>query len=1015
MESKRHPIASRFLATITVLLLVMGLLAFMGPVVSAAPASGGAAATNWFKWTWQNPAPQGNFLDATWGADTNHVWAVGGGGTILAWNGFNWVQQPSGTTSSLFAVSGVDASHVWASGENGTILFFNGSSWVPQNSHTTVPLSGLTALDASHVWAAGDSGVIRFFNGSSWVTQASGTTNQFYGVCALDAHHVWVVGNAGTLRFFNGSTWAVQASGTGNDIFDISVVDAHHVWAVGRNGTVIFFNGTAWSTVNPGTTTTIIAVSALDASHVWVGGLNGMIRFFNGSTWSVQGHGLTANVLNGMFAMDRTHVWAVGDAGVMLAFNGSAWGAQSSGTEPGEGFIQGISAADANHAWAVGVPAMSPTGAFILAYDGTRWTPQKTNLPYLLYSVSALDAKHVWACGSNGTIVFYNGTSWSMQGSGTTDFLRGISALDASHVWAVSNTGKIFFFNGSTWTQQANFGASIAFDGVSALDARHVWAVGSVGKIAFFNGTAWGTQANVGASVFLNHVEALSANHVWAVGDNGVIEFFNGAKWSPQGSGVFEGLRDVTAVDASHVWVAGGQGDILFFNGKSWTKQTNPMTGTVLTSMTSVDVNHVWAAGEGTSILLGSQEATTWYLAEGSSMGGFETWILVQNPGDQAAKAQLTYMTGSGPVAGPSLTLAPHTRQSVNVADTVKDFSVSTKVTSDNPVVCERAMYFDNRVGGHGSIGTISPARTWFLAEGSTDGGFETWVLVQNPGDVEANGKITYMTPTGEVAGPDIALPPHTRLTVRVNDTIPSNFSVSTVVSCDHPVIAERATYWNGRAAGQESVGVTNPAQQWFLAEGSTAGGFETWVLLENPGTLTAKAHLTYMTPSGQVAGPDVTLAPHSRKTTNVADTVSSNFSVSTMVTCDQPIVAERAMYWNNRAGGHDSVGVTQAATSWFMAEGVTMPPFETWILVQNPGNKTAKAQITYMTNSGEVAGPTLTLAPHTRQTVNVADTVANNFNVATTLTSDNPVVGERATYWNNRTQDGTESIGFTP
>ena len=67
------------------------------------------------------------------------------------------------------------------------------------------------------------------------------------------------------------------------------------------------------------------------------------------------------------------------------------------------------------------------------------------------------------------------------------------------------------------------------------------------------------------------------------------------------------------------------------------------------------------------------------------------------------------------------------------------------------------------------------------------------------------------------------------------------------------------------------------------------------------------------------------------------------------------------------------------------------------------------------MTNSGQVAGPALTLAPHTRQTINVADTVANNFNVATTVTSDNPVVAERATYWNNRTQDGTESIGFTP
>ena len=30
------------------------------------------------------------------------------------------------------------------------------------------------------------------------------------------------------------------------------------------------------------------------------------------------------------------------------------------------------------------------------------------------------------------------------------------------------------------------------------------------------------------------------------------------------------------------------------------------------------------------------------------------------------------------------------------------------------------------------------PAPTWYLAEGCTAPGFETWVLVQNPGDTKA-------------------------------------------------------------------------------------------------------------------------------------------------------------------------------------------------------------------------------------------------------------------------------------
>jgi len=1006
---------SRNILVIVVVALMASALVAIAPVSAATPA-GGAASTDWFRWNWQNPLPQGNYLDHAWGADANHVWVAGGSGTVLMWNGFNWLRQPTGVTDGLSGMSGVDPQHVWATGENGTVLFYNGRSWSPQESHTTKYLSGVNALDESHVWAVGDSGEIRFFNGTNWSHQASGTTSQMYGISAVDSHHVWAAGRGGTILFYNGTTWAPQASGTIEDFLALFALDSHHVWAVGFNGTVRFFNGTTWSGVAAGTTANLGAVWALDTHHVWISGLNGTIRFFNGSTWKTQGSGLTENFLSGLFALDESNAWAFGENGTMLAYDGSDWVARSSGTEPGEGLLQAVSASDPKHVWAAGGTFMSATGGFILFYDGTSWKPQKTNLPYNLADISALDAEHVWACGGPGKIIFFNGSTWTPQASGTTDFMTSISAADAKHVWAGTDNGRILFFNGTAWHTQANLGPLFGLNGISALDAHHVWAVGSQGRIWFYNGTSWTTQANLGATVSLNRVRALDEHHVWAVGANGLVKFFNGSSWKTQATGVTSYIADVTATDAHHAWaVCGGDASILFFNGSSWSPQASPVDGSFLRGVTSLDKNHVWAVGVGTNVLFGSSEATDWDLAEGATQGGFETWILVQNPGDKTAKAHLSYMTPTGEQAGPDLTLAPGTRQSVNVGDTVTDFSVSTRVTSDNPVVCERAMYFDNRVGGHGSVGTTSPARTWFLAEGATAGGFETWVLVQNPGDKTATAQLTYLTGGGEKEGPELTLAPHTRQTVNVAETVANDFNVSTLVTSNHPVVAERATYWNNRTAGQESIGVTNPAQRWFLAEGSTKGGFETWVLLENPGTLTAHAELTFMTPTGEVPGPDVTLAPRTRQTVEVSKTVPDNWSVSTTVTSDQPLVAERAMYWNNRAGGHDSVGVTEASDKWYMAEGVTAAPFETWILVQNPGSSTAKAKITYMTNSGEVPGPTLTLPAHSRQTVNVAETVANDFNVATRVESDKPVVAERATYWNNRTQDGTESIGFTP
>ena len=83
-----------------------------------------------------------------------------------------------------------------------------------------------------------------------------------------------------------------------------------------------------------------------------------------------------------------------------------------------------------------------------------------------------------------------------------------------------------------------------------------------------------------------------------------------------------------------------------------------------------------------------------WYIAEGASAGGFETWILIQNPGSEPADVTLSYQTDQGEKAGPTFTLPPKSRESINVGDTVETYKVSTTVTSTKPVISERAVYF---------------------------------------------------------------------------------------------------------------------------------------------------------------------------------------------------------------------------------------------------------------------------------------------------------------------------------
>jgi hypothetical protein len=205
-------------------------------------------------------------------------------------------------------------------------------------------------------------------------------------------------------------------------------------------------------------------------------------------------------------------------------------------------------------------------------------------------------------------------------------------------------------------------------------------------------------------------------------------------------------------------------------------------------------------------IALFQPEGTIWYLAEGCTEADFETFILVQNPNDEPVMVGLTFMTNSGPVAGPNATLPPMTRQTWKANEYIADWNVSTMINASLPVVAERSMYGNNRTWGHGSIGVTDPGLTWYLAEGSTEGTFETFILVQNPGTEVANVELIFMTDTGQITGPSMALQPHTRYTWLANSYL-TTWNVSTWVSSDQPVVAERAMYGDNRTWAHDSIG----------------------------------------------------------------------------------------------------------------------------------------------------------------------------------------------------------------
>ncbi|HEY5494410.1 MAG TPA: DUF5719 family protein [Candidatus Anoxymicrobiaceae bacterium] len=309
--------------------------------------------------------------------------------------------------------------------------------------------------------------------------------------------------------------------------------------------------------------------------------------------------------------------------------------------------------------------------------------------------------------------------------------------------------------------------------------------------------------------------------------------------------------------------------------------------------------------------------AKNWFLPEGSSNWGFETWVLVQNPGLIDASIAITYMTETGGPMKVFHTVLAHSRATFSMVQDIGQQDSSVEVTSDIPVIAERSMYRFNRREGHESIGSTAPSTDYYLAEGTTAFGFTTYVLVQNPQAVPATVTITYMTPSGPKVQTPFKMPASSRQTVRVNGVAGvTNTDLSTHVHATVPIVAERSMYWGqGTAlgeAGHDSIGVSQPHSVFYLPDGQSSAGRETFTLVQNPNTVGVSVAVSYLPAGGgRTLTVIATLAPNTRVTFAMKDTVP-NGRASIVVashTVGRKIIVERSMYWNGRGAGTDSIG----------------------------------------------------------------------------------------------------------
>jgi uncharacterized repeat protein (TIGR01451 family) len=316
---------------------------------------------------------------------------------------------------------------------------------------------------------------------------------------------------------------------------------------------------------------------------------------------------------------------------------------------------------------------------------------------------------------------------------------------------------------------------------------------------------------------------------------------------------------------------------------------------------------------------------------------------------------------------------------------------------------------------------------TWYFAEGSTQPGFDEYILLTNLGDTDITAQLTYLTDRGSEQAFQHTVPANSRRTVVVNSEMPNETGVAVIVQGTEGLVCERSMYFErgGITGGHDVIGANAPSIDLFMAEGFTGSPgspFEEWVLLLNPGLNQAHLQIDYLFPVSDTLRREYDVPPRSRISINVDQEVGEEQEVSVHIRSDNPVVAERSMYFvynNIWPGGHCEKAVTGARSDWYLAEGFTGwsgSPFDEWILVSNGNDQENTVTVTYMYPDGSTHKVDHTTSPDSRLTISADADVGQDQEISAHIHADLPVVVERAMYFDYQTRwsGGHDTNGAT-
>jgi hypothetical protein len=364
-----------------------------------------------------------------------------------------------------------------------------------------------------------------------------------------------------------------------------------------------------------------------------------------------------------------------------------------------------------------------------------------------------------------------------------------------------------------------------------------------------------------------------------------------------------------------------------------------------------------------------SARSSAWYCPGVPVAGALgEGSMVVANAGDRRLTGTVTVFPDKGEARTRPITVGPSGRAAVRLADVVASTWASALIELDGGEAVADVVTV-GPLGDTVSTCASSASSSWYFAEGVTTRDAAEVLLALNPFPDDAVVDVVFSTEEGVVtpqALTGLLVRGQALTTINVADFVQRRESVSvSLVARTGRLVVGRIQVFDG-SVGRKGLSVTlgaaAPGPLWYLPEGLVAEGQSERFLVYNPGRTEAQVELSLTLETGEAEPLRLTVPRESRLTVVAAEESRIPKGVPHAVTVRSlngpAVVVERTIDGaapSARTGMSITLGARLPAKRWATAAGAADETIDQWVVVQNPGSRSAYVTLSLLADGAPV------------------------------------------------------------